>query len=326
MPPVNYDQVDGVDTASAFEAACRNIKGYEWNEEDLEFYFNQIEIKMQAVGVKKQFTKLQVLSTILPQKVTNQVKPLLRKKETDFPDKDSYLQIKTKILQIFGPAPNLGFERAMSRTLTVNPSTLGREIIDDMCPHELDGCCCHKWVYGLWLRSLPGGVRQGIAGQEFTSETYQDIFQLADDIYGSTKPVLNQSVAAVSAPVASHADGNPMEDAFSAQLPAGTNAEALLAAVAALGVGRGRGRGRSGRGRGRGAGRGNRNQNNTSQTQGQAQSQGNKHPKHGTPRHADLPPFQTCWRHWTFGRSAHFCQEPSTCPWKDIWIPKANTQ
>ena len=302
---------------------------------------------MQAVGVKKQFTKLQVLSTILPKKVTDQVKPLLRKKETDFPNKDAYFQLKTKIMQIFGPAPNKGFERAMSRTLTVDPSTLGRELIDDMCSTELVGCHCAKWIYGLWLRALPSGVKQGIAGKKFDSETYQAVFQHADEIFYSTRPVLpQQSVAAMSNPLASFAECDPLDDAFSAQLPGGTNTEALIAAVAALGRGRGRGSfrgGRGGRGGARGGRGGNQNQgqngqnsqngNNKSQnqTQGQNKNQGQnqgqgKHPRHGTQRHADSPPFQACWRHWTYGRSAHFCQEPSSCPWKDIWVPKSNTQ
>ena len=62
----NYDETDGVDTAGALETASRNLKGYSFEEEDLDFYFNQVEIKMQAAGVKKQFTKLQVLSTKIP--------------------------------------------------------------------------------------------------------------------------------------------------------------------------------------------------------------------------------------------------------------------
>ena len=42
MAGENYDEVDGVDNANAFVEACRNIKGYEWNQDDIEFYFNQI--------------------------------------------------------------------------------------------------------------------------------------------------------------------------------------------------------------------------------------------------------------------------------------------
>ena len=48
------------------------------------------------------------------------------------------------------------------------------------------------------------------------------------------------------------------------------------------------------------------------------------HPRHKGPRHSDLPPFKSCSRHWFFGKSAHFCEEPGTCPWKDVWIPKSN--
>ena len=51
---------------------------------------------------------------------------------------------------------------------------------------------------------------------------------------------------------------------------------------------------------------------------------GEIHPRHQTARHADQPPQQSCGRHWKFGKSAHFCEEPGTCPWKDIWVPKSN--
>ena len=102
----NYDEQDGTDGANAMDNAIRALKGYEFNYQNLDFYFNQIEIKMQAAGVKKNFTKLQVLSTILPQNVINEVMPLLMMKETDFPDKDGYLQLKNEIMSIFGQPAN----------------------------------------------------------------------------------------------------------------------------------------------------------------------------------------------------------------------------
>ena len=48
---VNYDAEDGEDTAGAMEAACRNLQRYEFEYNDLNFYFNQVEIKMKALHI-----------------------------------------------------------------------------------------------------------------------------------------------------------------------------------------------------------------------------------------------------------------------------------
>ena len=64
---------------NAMKEALVNLKNFEWLDDDLLFYFGQIEIKMSAAGVKKQFTKFQILATIIPRKVTEEVKPFLRK-------------------------------------------------------------------------------------------------------------------------------------------------------------------------------------------------------------------------------------------------------
>ena len=53
----NYDEQSGVDGASALEKACSSLKGYEFDEQDLGFYFNQIELQMRQNGVKKNYTK-----------------------------------------------------------------------------------------------------------------------------------------------------------------------------------------------------------------------------------------------------------------------------
>ena len=62
---VNFEDENGVDDARAMQDACRNLQNFEFEENDLLFYFQQIEAKMSAVGVKKNFTKFQVLSTMI---------------------------------------------------------------------------------------------------------------------------------------------------------------------------------------------------------------------------------------------------------------------
>ena len=83
VPPVvmaNYDETTGEDGDGALEKACHSLKGYEWDPNDLDFYFNQVELKMRQAGVKKSYTKLLVLTSILPQQIRDQVKPILRKR------------------------------------------------------------------------------------------------------------------------------------------------------------------------------------------------------------------------------------------------------
>ena len=86
MPPavVNFEDENGVDSENALEKACNRAEKILWDDNDLQFVFNQFEIRVAACGVKKQFTKFQVLVNILPRKIQDQVKPLLRKKETEF--------------------------------------------------------------------------------------------------------------------------------------------------------------------------------------------------------------------------------------------------
>ena len=43
MANENFEDENGTDTAGAFQQACTNLKGYEWNPDDLDFYFNQVE-------------------------------------------------------------------------------------------------------------------------------------------------------------------------------------------------------------------------------------------------------------------------------------------
>ena len=353
--PVIFEDENGVDSADAFEKACKNLQGYAWNPEDLDFYFNQVEIKMQRVGLKKQFSKLQALSTILPQQVTDQVKPILRKKENEFPNNDGYKIIKTKILRIFGTSENKAFERAMSRVLSDKPSTLAREIVNDMCPHELDGCCCSKWVYGAWVRHLPTSVRQGIAGMPFNADNFEAVVKKADDVFENGRPS-SVRVAAVSAPQTfppPNTSNLPPTSAEEFQYwqqnnqTYPTNYDPEVAAVYfqrggrfQRGFGRG-GRGQRGNNRGQQRGGANFNAGNNASNPSQGNNQGSggrggqsqsrppysaSNPRHKGTRHPDLPPWGSCKKHFIWGKSAHMCLEPLSCPWANFLSPRPNQQ
>ena len=294
---VNFEDEDGTDDANAMQEACRNLQRLEFEHNDLDFWFNQVEIKMSAVGVKKNFTKFQVLTTIIPKKVIDQVKPLLRKKQTDFPNKDAYKQLKNTIIRIFGPRPEARMERALSRVLTDRPSDLARQLVNDVCLEDLEGCrCCPAIISALWKRHLPGAVRAGIAHCEFTKETFDQVTQLADDIFASNAPA--GSVAALNLDETQPAIAYPLPE------------------VSAIRGGSNRGRGRGARNRGRGRGTG------AAPTTPAAPTAGNQ-PRRGT-KHPDLPPgeWTGCNLHYRWGKSAHFCSEPATCPWKNIFTPK----
>ena len=49
MPDVqNFEDQDGVDDRGALQEACRSLERYQWDDNDIPFFFGQIEIKMAA--------------------------------------------------------------------------------------------------------------------------------------------------------------------------------------------------------------------------------------------------------------------------------------
>ena len=322
-PVVVFEDEDGVDEAGALKEACQNLAKYEWSDDDLLFYFNQIEIKMSAAGVKKNFTKFQVLSTIIPAKVMNQVKSLLRKGENEFPNKDAYKQLKQKILRIFGPRPEAAVERALSRVMTDKPSELARQLVNDICAKELDCECCPNIVFALWKRHLSSSVRAGIAHCSFNKDTFEDIIKRADDIHIANNLTGVPVMAAVAVPQASSL--NETQPAIAYPIPE------VAAAWRGGGRGRGgRGRGQNRGGRGGGGGQsqpGSQGQSGGQQNGGQTQSGGQSTRPRGA-KHPDLPAGdqQWCRMHYRWGRGSHFCAAPATCPWKNVFTPKPQSQ
>ena len=317
----NYDAQHADDeAANAMEKAVNMLKNFQWNQEDIKFYFSQVEVKMKSAGVKSNFTKLQVLSTILPPKAINAIKNILKKQESDFTQKDAYLQAKTKLLRVFGACENADFERAMARVMTDKPSQLAEDLINDLCDRELKNCCCIKVVSGLWRRAMPSSVKQAVAHYDFTRANLANIMQVADDVYQSTRPA-SASIAAMAALPSAPNPNNDLSNqevlnqAFTmADSPDTASAQiaSLAAQVAAMQKKFSRGNGRGGRGQGRGGNRGG----------GQQPQYNAANPRHKSPRHPDLPPFGACKRHWQFGKSSFVCLEPETSPWKKFIAPK----
>ena len=326
-----FEDINENDDDKALSAALGNLKGLEFDQNDVKFFFNQLEIKMTSAGVKKQYTKLQVLGSAIPKHVQDQVKTYLSKSETEFPQNNAYKLLKTRILKIYGTSETAGFERALQRTLTGKPSELARVLVSDICEHELDGCCCRKAVATLWKRNLPVAVRQAVASLEFNKDTFETVVGVADSVFMSTRPS-GISVAAIQAtpgPVPSWTATRPLQatpdlnQGFVADPGDSVQVAAQSIIAAVQGFNRG-GRGRSSGGRGgrnhRGSGRGRGARGGSSQ--GQAGGTGGSNRWSNLKRHADNPPLSSCKKHYLYGKSAHWCEEPGTCPWKEFWVPK----
>ena len=70
---MTFEDENGTDDAGALGNGLRSLEKLEWNENDLPFFFNRVETRMGSAGVKKNFTKFQILSEILPSRIQNQV-------------------------------------------------------------------------------------------------------------------------------------------------------------------------------------------------------------------------------------------------------------
>ena len=132
MPDVPFEREDGEDDANGLREAWRSLEKLEWDDNYVGFFFNRAETRMKVAGVRKNYTKFQVLSEILPKKVQDQVKPILSLAEEEFPNKDAYLQLKEAVLRIFGPNPEAAVARAFNRVLTDKPSVLARALVNDL--------------------------------------------------------------------------------------------------------------------------------------------------------------------------------------------------
>ena len=183
--------------------------------------------------------------------------------------------------------------------MTGLPSQLGYQIVDDICkkPQKLVGCCCPAAAQALWSIQLPVSVRAHISNRVFTSDTYKEVFEAADQVFLSSKQVQVAAIHGAAAP--------PLDET----LPAFTT-QNQPTEVAALS--------RRGRGGGSGSGtRGGGGQNNRS-NRGNRGGRGGKNNRGGSnrgPRHASNPPDSCCDRHYAHGDQAWYCLAPLTCPW-----------
>ena len=190
---VDLDVEDGADGEKA-QADARHIK-IDFDQNDILFWFSQIEAEMMMAEVKSQWLKKTVLQRNLPNKQKEDVKAYLTLTRTQAGN-EIYFKIKSDLVRIYAPKPQDSYRKALTRTMVGLPSQLGLQIVDDVCkrPSKLEGCCCAGAVEALWSDKLPVGIRAHISNREFTHTTYKAVFEAADKVYLSSKQV---SVAAM---------------------------------------------------------------------------------------------------------------------------------
>ena len=204
---VDFDQENGEDSNTAMDNLRTVLCPF--NKGDIEFWFSQLEDQLTLIGVKKQWTKKIALVRFLPPDIQVEVKSLLKLGQTAA-GTDIYFRIKKQLLKLYGPRPEDAYTRAKNRVLTGKPSQLGELLLEDICTGEakLDGCHCANIVWGMFREKIPIIIRNHIADMPFNKDTFEAIFDKADQVFDSNRgsePLDTPQVSAVvrSAPVAS---------------------------------------------------------------------------------------------------------------------------
>ena len=290
-----YDTENGTDTADA-PTKANGIK-LEWKS-DVKFWLQTLEAKMKMAGVKSQYTKMQVVSCLLPANVADQVKHLLRISEEENTDA-CYKNVKTYLLELYGAKDDDVYYKAKNMMLTTTPSHLARQLIDIVCPQHptLQNCCCTPILTGMWKDKLPEQVRIQLSGLSLAGGTLDATLKTADAVF--------RALGAKPAKIAQLNAGQDGQD--------GAEDESENYNLAAFNRGGG-GQRQNGQ---KGAG----NQRNQ-QSQGQGQKKKQQGQAKKPARHPDNPPENCCYNHTRYGKSAWCCLDPFVCPWEAFKTPK----
>ena len=141
----------------------------------------ELEGQLELIEIKSQWSKRMALQKLLPLKIKEEVKSLLRITKTRSGN-DIYFRLKQELLDLFG---------VKNRVLSGKPSQLGKKLIVDICPGDvkLQGCHCAKTVWAMFRGQLPVVIRNHISEMTFSKDTYKAVFAKADQVWnveGST--------------------------------------------------------------------------------------------------------------------------------------------
>ena len=184
---VAFEDENAEDTADIFKTVGQ-IK-LAWTENEVPFWFRQLETKMKFMGVRSQWLKLQVLTNVLPADKLMLIKYLVDIDEADCGD-TQYKQAKQRLLQLFGPKEGDQYMKAAGLVMSSTPSDLARQLIALICKgrQPMNGCHCVETVSGMWRLKLPDEVRIAVAPLSLEAPTMEVTLTTADAIYKAMNP------------------------------------------------------------------------------------------------------------------------------------------
>ena len=285
---VRYDTKNEADDAGVY-GKLSTLKT-EFDHKDPKFWFANFERTIKHFGVKAQVTKKEALINQLTKDAIDECKNLIALDEDEAGD-TPYLDLKKELLKLYGPRPEDSYAKAASRVLVGKPSTLAKQIMNDLCEcgKTIECKCCAKTIYGMWIKNLPTYIKTHISGETFTADTYKAVLDKADMAW------------------LSHKNETPVVSAIKAENKAALENSTDLENPAVAAMRRGGGRG------GRGA-RGNRGQ-------GRGGRGGARGGRQLGPRHPQAVEG-SCFIHHQYGPEAWSCADRHKCPMRDIESPR----
>ena len=106
---------------------------------------------MQFAQIRAQWTKLQVLTTVLPAKLLSHIEQFAALPQASAGEA-CYYRAKLRLIDIYGEKPQESYDKATRLVLETTPSELARRITELICDHiqkSLEGCCCAKTVVNM---------------------------------------------------------------------------------------------------------------------------------------------------------------------------------
>ena len=98
---VAYDEDNAADENDAYQRLNQIKMKAEFNKDDIIFWFNTFEMRLQEAGVKKQYTKEAQLVKALPQYALDEVKAYVRLNEQESGEQ-AYKDLKNELVLIYG--------------------------------------------------------------------------------------------------------------------------------------------------------------------------------------------------------------------------------
>ena len=176
--------------------------------------------------------------------------------------------------------------RAKNRVLSGKPSQLGKLLIEDLCPSDvkLNGCHCDKIVWGMFREKIPIIIRNHIADMTFNKDTYEAVFDKADQVW----------------------DSNNESEPLPRQVAATEVVKSEVASVQ----------------KGQNQSQKNKNKNNKNKGQGGQNANSGQNQSKSDSKPAPTPKVNEeslCRIHAKWKNDATFCAAPWACKMKNVW-------